>query len=90
MNPEIKRLRGQRTDVCELLSATSVKVGNGFRLALPTGAYYTWKGSILEGTAIDPDELIEFDWRQKPLGRDLQLERAVGLLEIILLPKQTG
>jgi len=58
--------------------------------ALPTGAYYTWKGSILEGTAIDPDELIEFDWRQMPLGRDLQLERAVGLLEIILLPKQTG
>jgi len=42
------------------------------------------------GTAIDPDELIEFDWRQMPLGRDLQLERAVGLLEIILLPKQTG
>ena len=28
-----------------LLSATSVKVGNGFRLALPTGAYYTWNGS---------------------------------------------
>ncbi len=30
-----------------LLSATSVKVGNGFRLALPTGAYHTWKGSII-------------------------------------------
>src|SRR5664279_5609341 len=29
-----------------LLSATSVKVGDGYRLALPTGAYYTWKGSI--------------------------------------------
>jgi hypothetical protein len=26
-----------------LLSASSVKVGNGFRLALPTGAYYTWR-----------------------------------------------
>ena len=80
---------GERT-AGRLLSATSVKVGNGFRLALPTGAYYTWKGSILEGTAIEPDELIEFDWRQMRLGRDLQLERAVGLLEIILLSKQAG
>jgi C-terminal processing protease CtpA/Prc len=73
-----------------LLSATSVKVGNGFRLALPTGAYYTWKGSILEGTPIEPDELIEFDWRQMRLGRDIQLERAVGLLERTLLSKQDG
>lgn len=65
-----------------LLSATSVKVGNGFRLALPTGAYYTWKGSILEGTPIEPDKLIEFEWRQRRLGRDLQLERAVALLNL--------
>ena len=61
-----------------LLSATSVKVGNGFRLALPTGAYYTWKGSILEGTPIEPDELIEFDWRKRHIGGDLQLEHAVA------------
>ena len=73
-----------------LLSATSVKVGNGFRLALPTGAYYTWKGSILEGTPTEPDELVEFDWRQTRLGRDIQLERAVGKLEMNLLSKQTN
>ncbi len=66
-----------------LLSATSVKVGNGFRLALPTGAYYTWKGSILEGTPIEPDKLIEFDWRQRRLGLDMQLERAVAALETL-------
>lgn len=65
-----------------LLSATSVKVGNGFRLALPTGAYYTWKGSILEGTPIEPDHLIEFNWRQRRLGHDQQLDRAVDLLQI--------
>ena len=73
-----------------LLSATSVKVGNGFRLALPTGAYYTWKGSILEGTPIEPDKLIEFEWRQRRLGRDLQLERAVALLESELLSRQAN
>jgi C-terminal processing protease CtpA/Prc len=48
-----------------LLSATSVKVGEGYRLALLTGAYCTWKGSVLEGTPIEPDELVEFDWRER-------------------------
>jgi C-terminal processing protease CtpA/Prc len=61
----------------KLLSATSVKVGQGFRLALPTGAYYTWKGSVLEGTPIEPDEQIEYDWRQRRVGIDRQLERAI-------------
>jgi C-terminal processing protease CtpA/Prc len=63
-----------------LLSATSVKVGRGFRLALPTGAYYTWKGWVLEGSPIIPDELVEFDWRRRRAGIDDQLERAVELL----------
>lgn len=58
-----------------LLSATSVKVGQGFRLALPTGAYYTWKGWALEGAPIIPDELVEFDWHQRRTGIDGQLER---------------
>jgi C-terminal processing protease CtpA/Prc len=60
-----------------LLSATSVKVGHGFRLALPTGAYYTWKGWALEGAPIAPDELVEFDWHERRAGIDGQLERAI-------------
>jgi C-terminal processing protease CtpA/Prc len=65
-----------------LLSSTSVKVGKGFRLALPTGAYYTWKGSILEGTPIAPDQVIDFDWRdRRSLGRDRQLDHAVDSLQ---------
>ena len=63
-----------------LLSATSVKVGQGFRLALPTGAYYTWKGSVLEGTPIEPDELVEFDWRERRLRKDGQLDCAIESL----------
>ena len=31
-----------------LLSATSTKVGGGFRLALPTGRYRTWSLTTLE------------------------------------------
>ena len=67
---------GERT-AGRLLSATSVKVGHGFRLALPTGAYYTWNGAVLEGTPIDPDELVDFDWHQRRAGRDGQLEYAI-------------
>src|SRR6202030_1881558 len=63
-----------------LLSATSVKVGQGFRLALPTGAYYTWNGTALEGSPIEPDEQIGFDWRQSRAGIDGQLERAIDRL----------
>ena len=60
-----------------LLSATSVKVGKDFRLALPTGAYYTWAGTILEGTPIVPDQIVEFDWHDRRDGRDRQLEYAI-------------
>ena len=63
-----------------LLSATSVRVGNGFRLALPTGAYYTWKGTVLEGTPIEPDQTIEFDWRDRRLGADRQLDYVIESL----------
>jgi carboxyl-terminal processing protease len=64
-----------------LLSATSVKVGKGFRLALPTGAYYTWKGAVLEGTPIEPDHLIEFDWPSRRSGYDRQLDYAIESLQ---------
>src|ERR1700739_2528677 len=67
---------GERT-AGRLLSATSVKVGNGFRLALPTGGYHTWKGTILEGTPIEPDLTVGYDWRTRRSGKDLQLEFAI-------------
>jgi C-terminal processing protease CtpA/Prc len=60
-----------------LLSATSVKVGHGFRLALPTGAYYTWNGTALEGNPIEPDIVSEFDWRERRRGSDPQFDIAM-------------
>lgn len=63
-----------------LLSATSVKVGNGFRLALPTGSFRTWKGQAHEGAPIEPDQVVEFDWRDRRFGRDRQLDYAVNYL----------
>jgi carboxyl-terminal processing protease len=63
-----------------LLSATSVKVGNGFRLALPTGAYHTWRGTILEGAPIEPDYPVDFDWRGRRNCSDRQLAHAIETL----------
>jgi C-terminal processing protease CtpA/Prc len=72
----LARIVGEKT-AGRLLSATSVKVGQGFRLALPTGAYHTWKGTVLEGTPIEPDELVGFDWQKRRAGIDGQLEHAI-------------
>jgi hypothetical protein len=73
---DLARITGEKT-AGRLLAATSVKVGSGFRLALPIGAYYTWKGSVLEGTPIEPDELVEFDWQTARGNKDRQLEYAI-------------
>ncbi|KAA6465210.1 hypothetical protein DYQ86_04500 [Acidobacteria bacterium AB60] len=75
----LAKVNGETT-AGRLLSATSVKVGNGFRLALPTGAYYTWKGTVLEGTPIEPDQLIPFDWRDRRGDDDLQLDCAITMV----------
>ena len=69
-----------------LLSATSVKVGHGFRLALPTGAYTTWQGLALEGKPIEPDVLSSFDWKERREGIDRQLEEAQVILEAQTVP----
>lgn len=74
------RIIGEKT-AGRLLSATSVKVGNGFRLALPTGAYHTWKGAALEGNPIEPDNLFEFDWKSVRNGHDGQLTFALRSLQ---------
>jgi len=71
----LAKIVGEKT-AGKLLSATSVKAGQGYRLALPTGAYYTWKGSVLEGTPIEPDELVGFDWQTARADKDSQLEYA--------------
>ncbi len=63
-----------------LLAASSVKVGHGFRLALPTGAYHTWEGSTLEGSPIEPDVVAAFQLAKRREGVDTQLEKAVQAL----------
>lgn len=74
----VAKIVGENT-AGRLLSATSVKVGHGFRLALPTGAYYTWKGTALEGSPLEPDEAIPYSWQERRTGIDGQLNHSIEL-----------
>jgi C-terminal processing protease CtpA/Prc len=77
---QLATIVGEKT-AGRLLSATSVKVGHGFRLAMPTGAYYTWNGMVLEGTPIEPDEPIQFNWQKRRTGVDGQLEYLIKSIQ---------
>jgi C-terminal processing protease CtpA/Prc len=64
----------------KLVAASSFKLGHGYRLALPVGAYYTWAGTKLEGRGVLPDTIESASPDDLRMGRDSQLERAVGVL----------
>ena len=85
----LARIVGEKT-AGRLLSATSVKVGQGFRLALPVGAYYTWNGTVLEGSPIEPDDAIGFDWQRRRIGVDDQLERAIDSIHAARAERASG
>lgn len=60
-----------------LLAGHSVRVGHGYRVALPVAAYYTWEGKLLEGVGIPPDVEEPFSVRAIREGRDVQLQTAI-------------
>jgi carboxyl-terminal processing protease len=62
-----------------LLGAHSFRVGNGYRIALPVVAYYTWNGTFLEGRGVTPDVEEPFSVTAIRYGRDAQLQRAIDV-----------
>jgi len=64
------------TTAGRLVGTSGFKVGFGYRLALPVAAYYTWKGTNLEGRGVSPDVEVptvpEAVWR----GEDTPFLRA--------------
>lgn len=63
-----------------VVATSAFKVGFGYRVALPVGAYFTWRDTNLEGRGVVPDvsEPISPDalWR----GEDNQLAKAREIL----------
>jgi C-terminal processing protease CtpA/Prc len=62
-----------------LLGGHSFRVGNGFRIALPVAAYYTWNGTFLEGRGVTPDVEEPFSVTAIRNGQDAQLQRALDV-----------
>jgi len=76
----LAHLVGTRTPG-KLVAASSFKVGQGYRVALPVGAYYTWQGNKLEGRGVVPDTIQEVEPEALRSGADLQLARALEVLD---------
>jgi carboxyl-terminal processing protease len=57
------------------------KIGFGYRLMIPTGAYISWNGSRAEGRGVEPDVHVDWSFRDAQLGRDVQLDRAVQVVD---------
>jgi len=64
----------------KLVAASSFKVGHGYRVALPVGAYFTWQGTKLEGRGVEPNTCVQLRPEDLAAGRDPQLDRALELL----------
>jgi carboxyl-terminal processing protease len=64
----------------KLVAASSFKVGCGYRVVLPVGAYYTWQGTKLEGRGVEPDSVLPLNSAELATGGDTQLDRAIAIL----------
>ena len=64
----------------KLVAASSFKVGHGYRVVLPVGAYFTWQGTKLEGRGLTPDSIEPLCAEALALGTDTQFVRALRLL----------
>lgn len=63
-----------------LVAATAFKVGHGYRMAVPVAAYFTWKGTDIEGVGVAPDVPMPMNVEALWSGRDSQLEKALATL----------
>lgn len=59
-----------------LVATSAFKVGFGYRVALPVGAYYTWQGTNLEGRGVEPQVTVPISTDDLRAGHDNQLARA--------------
>jgi C-terminal processing protease CtpA/Prc len=62
------------------VATSAFKVGHGYRVALPVAAYYTWKGTNLEGHGVVPDVEEPLDAQVLWSGVDSQLQRATSVI----------
>jgi carboxyl-terminal processing protease len=63
----------------KLLSGRTFRVGSGYILGLPTAAYVTWQGRMIEGKGVLPSVPVELSPEQLLAGEDTQMQKALAL-----------
>lgn len=66
-----------------LMSGSAFKVGHGYVLGLPVGAFYTWQGTLLEGKGIQPDAEVKLTYDSLKAGLDLQMDKALEIAQAL-------
>ena len=62
-----------------LAARSAFKVGLGYRITIPIGAFISWKGTRIEGHGVDPDVIIPWSYEDARQGVDTQLDKAVEI-----------
>lgn len=61
-----------------LICCSVYKISHGYYVRIPARAWYTWRGELLEGKGVHPDCSVP---RESPASRDVQLDRAVHVVQ---------
>ncbi|MCL4194890.1 MAG: hypothetical protein KJZ87_24335 [Thermoguttaceae bacterium] len=59
-----------------VVAGSGLKVGHGYRVALPVAVYRTWRDTNLEGQGVTPDVAVPLDAAALRAGDDTQLSAA--------------
>ena len=59
-----------------VVAGSGVKVGHGYRVALPVAVYKTWRDTNLEGKGVAPDVAVPLGASELRAGEDTQLSAA--------------
>lgn len=63
-----------------LLTGSAFKAGFGYLVGVPTAAYLTWQGRLIEGKGVSPNVPVELSAEQLLAGEDPQLNKALEVL----------
>jgi carboxyl-terminal processing protease len=66
-----------------LLGGRTFRVGSGYILGLPTAAYVTWQGRMIEGKGVSPSVPVELSPGKLLAGEDTQMQKALALARSI-------
>jgi carboxyl-terminal processing protease len=66
-----------------LVARSPFKIGFGYRLTIPIGAYVSWRGNRIEGKGIEPDIPVQWSYEDALKGVDNQLNQAIEVVRAL-------